>query len=678
MNQITMPPSKILPEHRNRDALIYVRQSTIAEVKFNQESTQRQYSLQEKAQSLGWDPDRIHVIDGDLGISGSGRTKREGFQQLVASVSLGEVGAVFGLEISRLARSSADLMKLLELCGLFHTLVVDEDGIYDMADFNDRLVVGLKGTMGEAELHILRSRMLGGKENAAAKGELRFPLPVGYIYGPDRKTVLDPDEQVRSAISAVFQAFRTSGSAYGVVRHFAVNSLFFPKRAYGGAWDGQLTWGTLTHSRVIGVLHNPAYAGAYVYGRYRDKKTVDQDGHFVHHTVRLPKEEWKVFLPGHHEAYITWEEFEANQKLLDSNRTNTEVCGPAREGAALLQGIILCGRCGRHMTVRYTGNGGIRPTYECYGRWEHGNKATCTTIPASVVDNAISDKILSLLKPSQLEIALKVIHSIGKTEQADDRHWKLSIERAQYEADRAQRQYMLAEPENRLVARTLENAWNRRLQELEQVGQDYAAYCSKKPWQPTEAESADILRLAEQIPTVWNAPSSTPKEKKRILRILVEDVTVMAESWKSDCSVGIRFRSGCCETVPLTKPGRRCDEVRHSDVAIALVRKLSLSMDDTEIVTYLKDNAILTKTGTAFTVDSIRWIRHKHKIPNLYQNSRQGLTVPEAADLLGISAGKVYYYIDKGIIPATKQRPGWPWEITLDADKVSELRSLLQ
>jgi len=329
------------------------------------------------------------------------------------------------------------------------------------------------------------------------------------------------------------------------------------------------------------------------------------------------------------------------------------------------------------MTVRYTGNSGIRPTYECKGRWEHGNKATCTTIPASVVDNAISDKILSLLKPSQLEIALKVIHSIGKTEQADDRHWKLSIERAQYEADHAQRQYMLAEPENRLVARTLESAWNKRLQELDQVEQDYAAHCSKKPWQPTEAESADILRLAEQIPAVWNAPSSTPKEKKRIIRILIEDVTVMAEALESDCSIGIRFRSGCCETVPLTKPGMYYDAVRHSDATVALVRRLSLSMDDTEIVSYLKDNGILTKTGTGFTLDSIRWIRHKHKIPNLYQSSRQGLTVPEAAGLLGISAGKVYYYIDKGIIPAIKQRRGWPWEIALDADKASELRSLL-
>ena len=677
MNQMSILPTKVLPEHRDRNAMIYIRQSTIAQVKFNQESTQRQYALQEKALALGWDPDRIHVIDGDLGVSGSGRTKRQGFQQLVASVSLGEVGAVFGLEISRLARSSADLMKLLELCGLFRTLIIDEDGIYDMADFNDRLVVGLKGTMGEAELHILRSRMLGGKENAAAKGELRFPLPVGYIYGSDRKTVMDPDEQVRSAISAVFHAFRKSGTAYGVVRHFALNSLLIPKRAYGGAWDGQLTWATLTHSRVLNILHNPSYSGAYVYGRFGDKKTVSPEGHFVHHTVRLPKDEWKVFIPDHHEGYISWDEFEANQKLLDSNRTNTEVCGAAREGAALLQGIMICGKCGRHMTVRYTGNGGINPRYECYGKWEHGNKATCTSIPASIVDSAISAKILSLLKPPQLEIALKVIHSIGETDQADDRHWKLSIERAQYEADRAQRQYMLAEPENRLVTRTLENAWNQRLQELDQAKQDYAEYCSKKPWKPTEAETASILSLAEQIPAIWNAPSSTPNEKKRIIRILIEDVSVIAHSGIGDFTIGIRFRSGCCETVRLTKPRRRPDEVRHSDSTVSLVRKLAATMDDHEIVSHMKNNGFLTSTGKAFTKASIRWIRYKHNIPGLYENSHQGLTVREAADLLNISTGKVYYYIDKGIIPASKQRPGWPWEIFLDAEQASELRSKL-
>ena len=409
MNQNLTIPSKIRAEHLNRKALVYVRQSTMAQVRFNQESTQRQYALRERALSLGWPEEHIRIIDGDLGISGSGRSKRPGFAQLVTSVSLGEVGAVFGLEISRLARSSADLMKLLELCGLFGTLVIDEDGIYDMSDFNDRLLIGLKGTMGEAELHFLHARMIGGKENAASRGELRFPLPVGYIYDPDGRTIMDPNEEIRHAVATLFKAFRITGSAYGVVRYFAENNLSFPKRAYGGAWDGKITWGTLTHSRVLAVIHNPSYAGAYVYGRYRDNKTVDADGHFEHHPVRLPdKNDWKVFLPDHHPAYITWEEFEENQNRLGSNRTNTERCGPAREGAALLTGILICGKCGRRMTVRYTGTGGIRPLYECVGRWEHGNKATCSSVPAETLDHAVSEKILSIMEPSELEISLKV------------------------------------------------------------------------------------------------------------------------------------------------------------------------------------------------------------------------------------------------------------------------------
>ena len=258
MKQNPSVPPKVRAEHLGREALVYVRQSTMAQVRFNQESTHRQYALRERALSLGWPEEHIRVIDGDLGISGSGRSRRPGFAQLVTSVSLGEVGAVFGLEISRLARSSADLMKLLELCSLFGTLVIDEDGIYDMADFNDRLLIGLKGTMGEAELHFLHARMIGGKENAASRGELRFPLPVGYVYDPDGKPVMDPDEEVRHAVSTLFRVFRSSGSAYGVVRYFAENNLSFPKRAYGGVWDGKITWGTLTHSRVLTAIHNPS------------------------------------------------------------------------------------------------------------------------------------------------------------------------------------------------------------------------------------------------------------------------------------------------------------------------------------------------------------------------------------------------------------------------------------
>jgi len=300
-----MEQTKIRPEHLNRMAIVYIRQSTLTQVRFNRESTERQYALAEKALNLGWQQQQIQVIDEDLGISGSGRSQRQGFQTLVAKVSFGEVGAIFGLEVSRLARSSAELSRLLELCGLFDTIVADDDGVYDLTDFNDRLILGFKGTMSEAELHFLRSRMLGGKKNKARKGELRFPLPVGYVYDADKQIAFDPDEGVQSAVRNVFAAFKAGGSAYSVVRYFAENGLQFPKRAYGGAWAGKLVWGSLTHSRVLGILYNPSYAGMYVYGRYRDRKSVTPEGIFIHHIARLPESQWPVCIPDHHPAYIT-------------------------------------------------------------------------------------------------------------------------------------------------------------------------------------------------------------------------------------------------------------------------------------------------------------------------------------------------------------------------------------
>jgi DNA invertase Pin-like site-specific DNA recombinase len=668
---------KVQKEHLNREAIIYIRQSTIAQVRFNRESTERQYALQEKALSLGWHSSQIRIIDGDLGISGSGRTKRQGFQQLVTNVSMGEVGAVFGLEISRLARSSADLMKLLELCGLFHTIVVDEDGIYDMGDFNDRLVLGLKGTMGEAELHILKSRMLGGKENKASKGELRFPLPVGYIYNYDKTIILDSDEEVRNSVETIFRIFRSTGSAYGVVKYFAENHLLYPKRAYGGAWDGKLAWATLTHSRVIALLHNPSYAGAYVYGRYHDRKEVNQEGHFIHHTVCLPKEEWKVFIPNHHASYISWSEYEDNQKRLNLNRTNLEVSGSAREGAALLQGIILCGRCGRRMTVRYTGNGGNTPLYECIGRWEHGNKSTCTSVSARIIDQAVSERILAILVPSELELAIKVIDTLSDLENESDRTWKLALERASYDTKRAERQYQLAEPENRLVVRTLESNWNQKLQEFSRIEKEYAVHCSKKVWNPTSSECNSIRKLAEDIPALWNSSSTSIKDRKRIVRILIDDITVIAEPKKESFSIGIRYRSGHTEKVFLSKPLPRHQVIQHKSSTIERIRSLANSLNDSEIAIHLNTNGLRTPEGKEFTTASIKWIRYKHKIPNLYENSHNGLSVKEAADFFNVSTGIIYYHIKNGTIPARKQYPGWPWEIAINEANEKELMELL-
>ncbi|MBC7961171.1 MAG: recombinase family protein [Vallitaleaceae bacterium] len=670
-------PSKVTPKHLNRIAIVYIRQSTLTQVRYNQESTERQYALQEKALSLGWAQEQIQVIDEDLGISGSGRSLRQGFQQLVAQVSLGEVGAVFGLEISRLARSSADLLRLLELCGLFNTIVVDEDGIYDMCDFNDRLILGFKGTMSEAELHFLRARMLGGKKNKAKKGELHFPLPVGYTYDIDGQIVFDPDEEVQVGVRNIFKAFQASGSAYGVVQFFAQNNLHFPKRAYGGVWAGKLIWGTLTHGRVLGILYNPSYAGAYVYGRYNDQKTVNQQGLFIHHTVRLPKEQWEVFIPDHHPGYITWEKYEENLKQLQSNRTNLERSGPAREGAALLQGLILCGKCGRRMSVRYTGNGGISPVYECKGRWEYGTRATCTTVSGTIIDQSITNRLMQVIQPAELDLAIQVMDKLLKGENDADKGWKLSLERAKYETERAERQYQQVEPENRLVARSLEVRWNEKLTEFTRIQDDYAKYCSRQIWQPTEHDKTEILALAKELPRIWNSSTTTAKDRKRILRTLIEDVTVFAEARQPDIRLGIRWRTQSHEEIYASKPLPNAMIRKHTPQTVELIRELSVTMTDNQIADHLNESGWHTPEGRLFTVDSIKWIRFSHKIKGL-STFRKGLSVKEVAERFNVDPGVVYYWLNHGILHANKVAPGWPWDINLDEQKEAELRERVQ
>lgn len=674
---ISPQPSKIRTEHLSRMAIVYIRQSTLTQVRYNRESTERQYALQEKAMNLGWTQEQIQVIDEDLGISGSGRSQRQGFQQLVTQVSFGEVGAIFGLEVSRLARSSADLQRLLELCGLFNTIVADEDGIYDLSDFNDRLILGFKGTMSEAELHFLRSRMLGGKKNKAKKGELRFPLPVGYAYDADGRTVLDPDEEVQTAVHNVFNAFKASGSAYGVVQFFARNGLRFPKRAYGGAWAGRLVWGTLTHSRVVGILHNPGYTGAYIFGRYHDQKKVNPQGLFIHHIVRLPRDQWEVFIPDHHFGYITWETYEANIKQLQNNRTNLERSGPAREGTALLQGLVLCGKCGRRMSVRYTDHGGIVPVYECKGRWEHGTRATCTRVPATNIDLAVATRLIQAMQPADLELALKVMDKLLKEEDDADRGWKLTLERAKYEVERAEHQYQQVEPENRLVARSLETRWNEKLVELGRLQEEYGQYRARRSWQPTQQDKAEILALAKELPRIWNAATTTAKDRKRILRMLIEDVTIFAEARQPDIRLGLRWRNQCHEEIHATKPIPNAIARKHTQGTVDLVRELSCTMTDNQIVEYFKSTGRHTPEGRLFSVDSIKWIRYLNHIP-AFARRHDGLSVKEVAQRFNVGPDTVYYWIDRGVVDAKKAAPGLSWDIQIDEQKDKELREWVQ
>ena len=472
-----MLTSKIADQHLSRVACIYIRQSTQGQVRFNQESTERQYNLKNKAQSLGWSPERIRILDRDLGQSGARTTNREDFKALVSDVAMGQVGAIFSLEASRLARSNKDWHRLLELCAITSTLVIDEDGCYDPSEFNDSLVLGMKGTFAQAELHIIRARLHGGKLNKARKGELRFPLPVGYVFEDD-KIALDPDQEVQGAVRTLFDLFQRKGTAYAVVQGFDELGLRFPRRAYGGAWDGRLIWGRLTHSRVLGVLANPAYTGTYVYGRYQSCKHISQTGEISSQLRRMPQDQWRVSLPDHHPGYITWEQFIANRQRLQANRTNTEVlAGPAREGLCLLQGLLVCGICGRRLGVRYTGNGGLYPIYQCI--WRHREalaSSACMSVPSKPLDSAISERVVAAVTPLTIKLALEALTSLEERDQAIAAQWRRRIERAHYDADLAERRYEAVDPHNRLIASTLEQRWNDAAQRVLELEAEFADF----------------------------------------------------------------------------------------------------------------------------------------------------------------------------------------------------------
>jgi DNA invertase Pin-like site-specific DNA recombinase len=455
---------KIRANHLDRQAVIYVRQSTLVQVRDCVASATRQYDLEARARDLGWSPPLIRLIDQDQGQSGASARFRDGFQQVVAEVGLGRVGAVFCLEASRLARSCSDWYRLLEICAVTDTLVVDEEGIYDPGQYNDRLLLGFKGMMSEAELHWLRQRLLGGKRTKAQRGQLRMRLPVGLVYDPAQRVVLDPDEAVQDAVRLVFTLFDQYGSAIAVVSHFARHPLRFPTRGWGGTRDGEVVWGRLCNGRVLDMLHNPAYAGTYVYGRTQTRRhpLPDEPRRIKGYTRRVPPEAWPVVLRDVHPGYLSWEHFLRNQERLADNCTVPvgEHRGAVREGSALLQGIVLCGRCGRRMSVRYVHHGAA-PSYECNQVHTQLAAKTCQTMRGDRIDAAVAAHFLAAMQPAQLEISLAALEHLDARAQQVERQRQLQRERAVYEADLARRRFLAVDPDNRLetVLKAIQRGW---------------------------------------------------------------------------------------------------------------------------------------------------------------------------------------------------------------------------
>jgi DNA invertase Pin-like site-specific DNA recombinase len=644
-----MPELKVTQQHLAHDAYLYIRQSTPRQVLENTESTQRQYALRDRAVALGWPLERVHVIDCDLGKSGSQSAGRDGFQKLVSEVALGKAGLVMGLEVSRLARNSADWHRLIELCSLAGALILDEDGIYDPANFNDRLLLGLKGTMSEAELHFLKARMRGGMINKARRGELEMRPPIGLVYRDDGVLILDPDTEVKAAMRLVFDTFEKTGSAMQTTKIFREQGLLFPRRIRKGSGNGELHWAQASHSRIIQVLHNPRYAGAFVYGRVRTRLLPDGK----HSTIKVPRSDWQFVIPGIHGGYISWEQFEVNQKRLAENAMGfggMRNAGPAREGPALLQGRVICGICGERMGIHYSiAYHQVTPTYVCQEASVRKSEKVCQRVPGRVVDEAISNLLLELMQPMTLQVALAVQQEVEARFAETDALRRKHVERAQYEAELARRRYMNVDPDNRLVIDSLEAEWNNKLRALAEAQEQYEQQTQKQRKLVDSQISNQLLSLAADFPHVWNDSSVEHRERKRILRLLIEDATLINGE---EIQVHVRLRGGATRSLNLAKPLPIAQIRKTKPEVVAEIDGLLDLYCDREVAEVLNRQQRRTWQGEVFNLKKIAHIRQAFNLKSRFSRLRARglLTAKEMSERFDVTFTTINAWGRKGLL----------------------------
>jgi DNA invertase Pin-like site-specific DNA recombinase len=649
----TQTHPKVSAEHLRREAFIYVRQSTPRQVLENVESTQRQYALRDRAVALGWSAEHVHIIDEDLGISGKFSDNRDGFQHLVSEVALGHVGIVLGLEVSRLARNSADWQRLLELCALSGSLIADEDGLYDPAHFNDRLLLGLKGTISEAELHVLKARLLGGLLNKARRGELAVQLPVGFVYDTAGAVTLDPDRQIQNAMRMLFDTFRQTSSASATVRRFQSEGLPFPHRPRGTPDHGEIRWLPLEHHTVLRILHNPRYTGAFVFGRTRKGRTKDLKSATQ---VRVPRQEWMVLIREAHTGYISWDEFERNQVTL---RQNLAAYGSSatrgalpREGSALLQGHVICGRCGSRMRTRYQQDqkkDRLLPYYVCTEEAVRRAGKSCQSIRGRDVDAAVSELLVRTVAPAAIDVALVVQDEItGRIEQADSLR-KQQLERARYEAELKRRRFHKCNPEHRLVADALEADWNDALRRLEALQQEHERQRQADQGLLNEDARASILALAEDFPRVWDDPRIEARERKRMLGLLIEDVTLL----KGDnIAIHVRFRAGQTTSLSVEAPKSWPKMRKFKPEVIEQLDQLLETCNYQEAADRLNALGYRNWANQPFTREKVHSIRYLHKLNSAFQRlrGRGWVFAKELAKRLDVSPSTIHEWGRTGLL----------------------------
>jgi DNA invertase Pin-like site-specific DNA recombinase len=661
--------SKIKPGHLQREAFVYVRQSSPSQVEHNRESTERQYALADRAVELGWPRQQVTVVDEDLGLSGASADKRTGFARLIAAVAMRVVGIVLGLEVSRLARNNADWYRLLDLCAMTDTLIGDADGLYHPAWFNDRLLLGLKGTMSEAELYIIRARLEGGIRNKAAKGELRRGLPTGFIWGEDEgQVLLHPNEAVREAIRCVFARFAELGSARRVWLWLRSEGLSFPSQYNDGT---DIRWGDPTYTAIHSILTNPVYAGAYVYGKSRHERVLDEEGKIKRRSRKLPQSQWAVLIHEHHEGYIDRATYDANQTRIGTNiRPRPHQPGGAvREGAALLQGIATCGHCGRKLRTQYPGRN-ARPGYYCAGKnIVNGRGVFCLNIGGVQIDQAVADALLEQLKPAAFEATLQATQQLESDHDAALTQWRLAAEKAHYEAQRAERRYRAVDPENRLVARGLEAEWEQRLRELEKAKAALERKSRLRPPTLSPEDYGRIRALGSDLQRVWNAPTTTARDKKELLRTLLEEVIIAVQRDEYRAHLTLRWRGGMITEFDIHLPRLNPARVRTDEDTVELIRRLAVHYPDGVIAGILNRQGRKTVHDERFTANQVGNLRRYRNIARFEPPAEPPIgdlvTIAGAADILQVASSTIHRWLADGIIPGEQVTPGAPWQIRI-------------
>lgn len=690
MNRAEGFPTKITTAHLAKLAYVYVRQSSLSQVMRHGESTALQYRLVERAVALGWPRERVQVIDEDLGKSGSSAQQRLGFQQLTAEIGLGRVGLVISLDASRLARNTGDWHQLVELCALCGTLLADGEQLYDPRQYHDRLLLGLSGMMSEAELHHLKMRLQAGERLKAERGELRLPLPAGLERQRDGRVILTADEEVQARLRLVFDKFEVLGSARAVLRYLQRQQLPLPTRPLQGPAPHELRWQPASTERVLAILHNPAYAGAYVYGRSTHDPQRRRADHPSSGIVRQPPEQWPVCLQGAYPAYISWEQYLRNQARLQDNQNHYEADrhGVPREGQALLQGLVRCGRCGARMRLRYSGPQGQYPVDECSTAKQRYNHPRCQAVRALQLDAAVEQHFLAALEPDQLALALATLEQFEGEARALQRQWQLRLERARYEADRAQRQYHAVEPEHRLVARHLERQWEEKLRAVEALEQAYRRWAAQQPVTLTDSDRQAIMALGADLPAVWQAVTTTSADRKRLVRLVIQGVMVDTKRIPGQVWYQIHWQTGATSEHGLTRKVLRYEDYSQREAVQRRVGQLHAGgRIDADIAATLNAEGFRTARGCNFTGGTVWLLRQRWQIPSAKENGNEDnppqwadgtYSVAGVAGAVGVIPGTVYKWLQRGRIKGQQIANGMPWKISLTRLEIASLREDVQ